>query len=164
MVAVDTRARSIGTVLEEIVSWNHLLGGTRRAPFAGTRLTRSQLDALFLIAHGAKPSTPGSLADRLGLTRGAVTQLVEELLAEGLVSRTRRPDDARSWMLRLTDHARREIDAFEASMIERLAPRFAWLDDGELETLADLLQRVGGEREQGDSAAEAERTAEGGQR
>lgn len=60
---------------------------------------------------------PSLLADRLVMTRGAVSKLAERLIAKGLVSRSDNPADARAHALSLT-HVGRD-----------LTPRLALLAD-----------------------------------
>ncbi len=64
--------------------------------------------------------TPGQLAERLDLTSGAVTALIDRLECAGWVSRTPHPSDRRSHVLTLTTAARetgeREIGPWVAAM------------------------------------------------
>jgi DNA-binding MarR family transcriptional regulator len=53
-----------------------------------------------LLAAGASP--PSGLAERLGLTRGAITKLADRLIAKGLITRIFRSDDKRYQTLELT--------------------------------------------------------------
>lgn len=55
---------------------------------------RSDLRALNLLEHG--PLGPSTLADALGLSRAAVTALLDRLEAAGYVSRTAAPGDRRA--------------------------------------------------------------------
>ena len=81
------RTSALGEVLESVVSWSRRLGATAGAPFRGVQLTRSQREALFLIAHRPMPMSPGLLAHELRPTPGAVTQLLDGLRQAGLVVR-----------------------------------------------------------------------------
>jgi hypothetical protein len=56
---MDPRVQHIGRVLESIVAWSLVLGQGRSLPLGDVRLTRSQIDTLFLIAHALEPVTPG---------------------------------------------------------------------------------------------------------
>jgi DNA-binding MarR family transcriptional regulator len=86
--------------------------------------------------------TPSSLASTLGVTAGAVTQLLEILLAAGLVESDLNPRDGRSRILKLTDSARDEIAEFEQQVVADLTPRFEVLTDTQLAILADLISRL----------------------
>src|ERR687895_159099 len=48
----------------------------------------------------------GELADRAGLSKQTMTTMVRLLERDGLVTRTRDPDDGRAWLVELTDRSR----------------------------------------------------------
>lgn len=122
--------------------WARRLDSHRRFPFGDLELSRSQVEVLFLVAHAQTPMTPGGLAAALGVTPGAVTQLVAGLIASGLVEQERDPGDARRRVLVLSAGSRTRVAIFEQEVVRELAPRFAGLDEAELETLAGLLART----------------------
>lgn len=136
------RAQQVGTVLAAVVALNRRIAAEPRAPFDGVELGTNQLALLFLLAHHPAPVTPGAAADALGVTRGAVTQLVDGLRGAGLVDSVPHPGDGRSRILRLTDAAGRSVHAYESAIAGRLLPAFDALDDVALATLAELLGRV----------------------
>ncbi|WP_210506345.1 MarR family winged helix-turn-helix transcriptional regulator [Naasia sp. SYSU D00057] len=140
----EARGEQIARVLEGVVLLSRTLTSHRRAPFAARRLTGTQIETLFLLAHRSGPLTPGRLARLLGITAGAVTQLLDGLREEGLVEVTANPEDARSRIVSLTRDAAAEVARFESEAVVSLLPRFAALTDGELTELADLLHRVEG--------------------
>lgn len=137
------RKESVGAVLAEVVALSRSIASERRTPFEGVELTSSQLSVLFLLARATEGVTPGEVASSLGLTRGAVTQLVDGLRAAALVESVPNPTDRRSRILRLTDVARTRVADFEQSMVRRLMPAFDALSDRELDRLAELLGKVG---------------------
>src|SRR3546814_7743968 len=55
----------------------------------------------------AEPLAPSRLANRMGMTRGAVTRLADRLIAKSLLLRTADPQDGRAQTLALTAKARR---------------------------------------------------------
>lgn len=132
----------IGSVLESIVAWSRTLRQGRSLPFGDMQLTRSQIDTLFLIAHALDPVTPSSIATALGLTPGAITQLVDGLRRDGMVTKQANPDDARSRVLTLTETAASQVAGFEQEIAENVAPQFASLTDTELAQLAEFLGRT----------------------
>lgn len=69
-----------------------------------TKMTASELDALEHIEADG-PLTQRELGDRLVLTSGAVTMLVDRLEQAGWVRRTPHPTDRRSTVLGLTEQA-----------------------------------------------------------
>jgi DNA-binding MarR family transcriptional regulator len=124
-----------------LVEISRQLQTPRVTPFAGDRLTRTQLEALFLITHRPR-LTPRSLADALNVTAGAVTQIVAGLRANGLVETIAHPHDARSVLLTLTPKAKTEIETFEDAYLRRVLPRFARLSTHHLRHLSQLLDAI----------------------
>lgn len=136
------RARRIDAVLTPLVRLSRAVQRAQRMPFEGRVRGRTDLEALFLLAHATEPITPSRLAEELDVTPGAVTQLVDRLRADGILEQHPHPDDARSRIVRLTADAEREVAAYEGAVIEVVAPAFEALDDAELAQLATLLGRA----------------------
>lgn len=141
--SVTGRLVAISAALEMFAVWARRLDSQASFPFGDMQLTRSQVEALFLVTHGQQPVTPGRVAEALGVTPGAVTQLMAGLVSAGLVEQRRDSHDARRRVLVLSPAARTEFEDFERQLLQRLAPAFDNLDDTELETLAELLARTG---------------------
>lgn len=133
------RSALISAILLEVAGIARDLAAARSGPFGPLRLSRSQLDALFVLAHSPADVSAGALAAALSVTPGAVTQLVTGLRNQGLVETAADADDARVRVIRLTPRARAQVDEFETDAAARLAPRFAGLGDADLERLAALL-------------------------
>lgn len=142
---MSDRERSLGEVLAGVVALSRSVAAERRTPFDGVELTPNQLALLFLLARSRSAVTPGACASALGVTAGAITQLVDGLRAAGLIESVQNPDDRRSRLLRLTDAARESVRDYESGVVRRLLPQFAGLNDVELETLAELLGRIQGD-------------------
>ncbi|MFF2832312.1 MarR family winged helix-turn-helix transcriptional regulator [Cellulosimicrobium cellulans] len=146
MSAHGARRERLGAIMEHLATLGRELAGAKAGPFGDVRLSRSQLDALFLLAHAPGDLTPGRLAAHLGVTAGAVTQLVDGLRRHGLVETTPHPGDGRTRLLVLTPSARESVDAFEQEVVDRISARFDALDDDRLEQLELLLRAVQEER------------------
>jgi DNA-binding MarR family transcriptional regulator len=109
-------------------------------------LTRKDYEALFLLAlsEGGRMKRV-DLAQRLSLTPGGVTRLLEGLEQEGLVERIACDTDLRVSYAALTDAGREKYDAASCGhmgsvrsvMEENLTPE-------EIETLAELLGKLPG--------------------
>lgn len=136
----------MGRAVEELVAWARRLDSHRTFPCGQLDLSRSQVEVLFLVAHSEDPMTPGRLAAELGVTPGAVTQLVTSLVTAGLVEQQRDETDARRRVLTLTAGSRARVARFEQAVVREFAPLFSELSDDELETLAGLLARTRGTR------------------
>lgn len=84
-------------------------------------LSLSQVNSLFrLYHHGA--SSVNDLASHLGITTAAVSQLLDPLIAAGLVLRSENPEDRRKKLIALTETGK---DLVKKSM----NTRHAWLSE-----------------------------------
>ncbi len=142
MTDAAARLDLVGRAVESIVVWARTFDSHRSFPFGDLQLSRSQVEALFLIVHADQSVTPGLLASRLDITPGAVTQLVSGLLAAGLIEQTTDPSDARRRVLLLAPQWGDRVAGFEQDLVREVAPRFDALDDDELQVLAELLART----------------------
>ena len=122
--------------------WARLLDSHRGFPFGDLQLTRAQLEALFFLAHSTGPATPSALAQALGVTRGAVTQMLAGLLEAGLVEQERDLVDGRRRVVVLSTDSRARVAGFERDLSLRVAGRFSALSEGELEMLVALLGKT----------------------
>ncbi|EME70082.1 transcriptional regulator [Paramagnetospirillum caucaseum] len=96
--------------------------------------------ALMRMLYGQEPMSPSRLADRMGLTRGAVTRLAGRLIAKALVVREFCPDDRRAQTLGLT--AKGEAFVPELAVLADLndAACFAHLSEEERRVLELILK------------------------
>lgn len=126
-----------------------------RATLAATRaaqglpaLPEAQVAALHILR--TSPSmTPAELAERLGLARPTVSNLLRDLEAAGHVTRAQSQVDRRSVILTITEQAREVQDAFRRGRGEVITSAWATLDEADrtalaaatpsLRRLADLL-------------------------
>jgi DNA-binding MarR family transcriptional regulator len=77
-----------------------------------------------------EPLAPSRLAERMGMTRGAITKLADRLIAKSLLVRAANPEDGRAQTLALTGKGRRLVpelatlaDANDAEFFDHLAPK-----------------------------------------
>lgn len=105
-------------------------------------LTPPQFGTLEALYH-LGPLSLGELADKLLVTGGNVTYVMDRLEDQGLVYRFRRPDDRRVIQAKLTAEGRElvaEVFPGHASFIEHLSRH---LETEEQEQAADLLKKLG---------------------
>lgn len=105
-------------------------------------LTTPQFGTLEALYH-LGPLSLGELAEKLLVTGGNVTYVMDRLEDQGLVYRFRRPDDRRVIQARLTPEGRdlvAEVFPGHATFVEELSRH---LTTEEQETAADLLKRLG---------------------
>lgn len=126
-----------------------------RATIAATRATQGlpalpEAQVAVLRTLRSSPSlTPAELAQRLGLARPTVSNLLRDLEAAGHVTRARSDVDRRSVILTITERTRRVQDAFHRGRGEVVTSAWAALEESDravlaaatpsLRRLADLL-------------------------
>jgi DNA-binding MarR family transcriptional regulator len=98
------------------------------------------LDRLMQTPGGSLPL--GQLADRLACVKSNVTQLVDRLEADGLVTREPDPGDRRSRLAVITNAGRQAYE--KGASIHREADRqlFGALTDDDAARLADIFEKL----------------------
>jgi DNA-binding MarR family transcriptional regulator len=87
-------------------------------------------------------SSQQELAERLEINRTIMVKLIDRLQAAGYVTRTRNPENRRSYALNLTDAGRKALDEIQPSILRRDKLLTANLNNAERERLNDLLRTV----------------------
>ncbi|HVV29317.1 MAG TPA: MarR family transcriptional regulator [Mycobacteriales bacterium] len=105
-------------------------------------LSQTGLNVLTILATGPADPRPAWVAERLLLTTGTITTVLDTLERRGLIRRQQHPSDRRKVTLSLTRSGRalvpkvhRELDRFEQALLAALRPT-------ERRTLDRLLRRL----------------------
>jgi DNA-binding MarR family transcriptional regulator len=85
---------------------------------------------------------PSELADTMGMTRGAITKLVDRLLARGFVTREADPADGRAQRLALTPAGRALVPQLAALADANDEAFFGHLDPAVRAQLAQVLEGI----------------------
>ena len=86
--------------------------------------------------------TSAELAALLGMTRGAISKVLDKLDAKDLIERVTRPEDKRSQRLSLTPEGRRILPELAALADKNDAYFFACLNARDQAQLRNLLQKL----------------------
>jgi DNA-binding MarR family transcriptional regulator len=105
-------------------------------------LSLAKLAALNRLAEAGESLPLGQLAERLSCVKSNVTQLVDRLEADGLVSRTSDPSDRRSRLAVLTDAGRAAYVKGSEIQMQTERELFGVLTAAESETLHTLLGKL----------------------
>ena len=97
-------------------------------------LSLSQTNALFRLYHHG-PSPVNDLAEHLGITMAAVSQLLAPLEDEDLITRLQDPKDRRVKRIALTDQGQQRVQ-------EILHARHAWLEDLAISLTTEEKQEI----------------------
>ena len=85
---------------------------------------------------------PSRLAERMGMTRGAVSKLADRLIAKSLLVRTADPQDGRAQTLALTQQGSDLVPELAGLADRNDADFFAYLSAAERKTLERILKRI----------------------
>ncbi|MBW6400484.1 MarR family transcriptional regulator [Roseomonas sp. HJA6] len=96
--------------------------------------------ALMRVLHGEAPMAPSRIADRMGMTRGAVTKLADRLIAKGLLVREASPEDGRAQTLSLTEPGAGFVPRLAALADANDAACFGHLPDADRAALGRILR------------------------
>lgn len=135
------RRQSIQNILEFLGSITRDFNVRGSYPFKQFSLGRPHIDSLFLLSQES-PLSIKEISQRLNVTSGAVTQIVDALEVIGLVEKQDNPTDKRSRLVHLTDIANQELNQFQKDYIESVGGVFNVLNHDELAELERLLRKV----------------------
>ncbi|RDS82291.1 MarR family transcriptional regulator [Dyella monticola] len=84
--------------------------------------------------------SPSALAEKMGMTKSAISKLADRLVEKSLIERTSNPDDKRGQSLRLTKEGRRKIPRLAKLADQNDAENFAVLTAKERASLDRILR------------------------
>ncbi len=116
--------KSTDLLVTALRKWNGVLMHRSMANFIsytkGRNLSMTQVGALFTIRHKGSAGV-SDLADELGITSAAASQMLERMVQQELITRTEDPGDRRLKQIVLTDKGRQVVQ-------ESIDAREGWLD------------------------------------
>ena len=98
--------------------------------------------AMLRSLYGSDAMAPSALADRMGMTKGAISKLAGRLLEKGLIERNGNPDDKRGQNLSLSTAGAEKVPVLARLADENDAAFFAVLSGEAHESLRGLLQAL----------------------
>jgi DNA-binding MarR family transcriptional regulator len=135
-----TREDLLQMLIQQIMSiMRHVRHGI---PLDQPALSPPQVHILFIISRRQEGISVKDLAERAGVTPGAITQFVDALVEKGLVMREGDPNDRRIVILKQTQFARDQFEKFRKAHLESFRRLFEVLSDDELKQLITLITRI----------------------
>ncbi len=130
--------RSLGYLVRQV---SRLSAQQIELSFVGRDLTLTHWIALAMVRHGIA-DTSAKIARQIGHDSGAMTRLVDQLEARGLVERQRCPDDRRVVFLTCTAEGLRQFDTLTPLLMGVWNEVLDGFEGVEVETLITLLTRL----------------------
>ncbi len=109
---------------------------------AATDVTVAEWVILREMYSGDETTSPSVVADMTGLTRGAVSKLIERLLQKGLVTRAEASGDRRYQEIRLTSAAKKLVPRLASIADENDGSFFSVLTTSERSALKSILVKM----------------------
>ena len=106
-------------------------------------LNATALKCLDVLRSADPPLTATELAQRTGLTGGAITTIADRLEAEGFIERVRDPHDRRRWDLRPISSRRQAVLDLFAPLRNSIATICEGFTDQELDVVTEFLTQLG---------------------
>ena len=113
-----------------------------RYMFGHQYVSSSQVACIFQIAHNPQGLTVKELAERMGVTSGAITQFVNDLVIKRLVVRRQDTTDRRVFHMTLTLHAEKAMQEFKKQYFLHISPLFDTLTNDDMRILLSLLEKI----------------------
>lgn len=107
----------------------------------GAKITSSQWMALATVMRNENISMTG-LAESLGISTSAATQLVDELVGNGYLLRVGKSDDRRALSLTLSATCKKKIGDMKTKHAKQFEHMFDALTDNELKQYAMLNKKI----------------------
>lgn len=123
-------------------SWVSLAELDRRHKTAIGNLSLSGWQALAVIEGAGKPLPPKVIGERLLLTSGSITSLLDTLERRGFVRREPHPDDRRKLLVNITDEARKLVDRMLAQVHATSIEVMVEISEADREHLIQTLARL----------------------
>jgi len=117
-------------------------GEVRRRLRDAFDVTLPRFDLMAQLYRAPKPMTLAELSQRMMVSNGNVTGLVDRLVEQGLLSRRPSPRDRRAQLVSLTAEGRRFFRAMARANGDWIADMLADLSSDEIDTLMRLLAKT----------------------
>ena len=136
--------KSISALEDHLGYWLRLVSNHVSGAFAGKLAARDISVAEWVVLRELYDAaqSPSLLAQKMGLTRGAITKLADRLIARKLVARMASPSDGRAQILSLTGQGRALVPQLATLADRNDAEFFAGLTISDRAALKALLLKI----------------------
>jgi DNA-binding MarR family transcriptional regulator len=135
----QSKAELIGELLAAVRANQNATDQMDDAAARGMGVNRTDARCLDLVEQFG-PLTAGRLAEGAGLTTGAVTAVIDRLVAKGYLRRVPDPDDRRRVMVEITEKLEERAGRYYGPLAELAFPFLSRYTNAELETIAGFLR------------------------
>ena len=140
-----TSAAEVSHLKSHIGFWMRLVSNHVSHSFARKLLASDVTVAEWVVLremYGLDAVAPSALAEKIGMTRGAISKLIDRLLAKQMVTREECSNDRRFQSVALTHKGRKIVPKLAALADENDEEFFSALSGPERKALVALLQKL----------------------
>jgi DNA-binding MarR family transcriptional regulator len=127
-----------------LIRTGSLLVAELNSRFRRFGLTGSTFNVLMILDGAPEPLSPHELGERLLVTRGTVTGLLDTLQKQALITRIPHPEDRRMLLIELTDAGRALLRRVWRELVPAQDELLSILSEDEKQTLVRLLGKLEG--------------------
>src|ERR1700677_110826 len=141
----DAKAPAVSDLKKHVGFWLRFVSNHVSHAFARKLLASGVTVAEWVVMREMfddEETSPGVLAERIGMTRGGVSKLVDRLVGKKLITRRERSDDRRFQSIALTAEGRRLIPLLAALADENDEEFFRPLSVGERAALIATMKKL----------------------
>lgn len=110
---------------------------------AETGLLLADNEALLNLAHEGDPLRMSMIAERLILSKGGTTKVIDRLEARGLVARSQDPTDRRALVVEITPEGIKALETVQPIVDEAIENYWGQhITDAEAQTIAEVAHKV----------------------
>jgi DNA-binding MarR family transcriptional regulator len=138
---MTNRKAQIEDLLEDFHSMRRCMTMRIERPSKGPRITPAQWSVLMQIVHRGE-STVKEVADALGISSSAATQLVDGLVKGGYVDRVQSTADRRAVTLTLSKKTKNRVGKMKEHAVDKFLSAFTVLNDKEFSQYCALSKKL----------------------
>lgn len=138
---MSDRDIKIRSFVEEMISVQKAFGASKDAFFRKFGLNRPQIELLYFISISGSISLK-ELSEKLCITSGAITQLVNGLVDLDFLERIPDEDDRRMVTLKFTENGLKRFVEFKTEHLARMSYLLSDLTDHELDLLIRIQKKI----------------------
>lgn len=129
-------------MVRAVITASSLLLGAMASVERRHGLSNAAAQTLAIIEGAGEPLAPSIIAERLMVTTGSITSLLDTLERRGLVRREAHPSDRRRLLVHLTDEGAALVDAFLPEIVAVQTALVAGLSEADRATAVHLHERL----------------------
>ncbi len=140
------RDEKIETIISQLNALRKLGFENQKVTLTNAGLTLGQGHLLQAIGS-VKSLQAGDIADKMGITPGAITQVLDILESRQLICRSNDPEDRRKVKISLSGNGKKCLKLLKKAMHSDIKSLFSTLNDSDIRSLEEIVKKLINNRE-----------------